>query len=965
MELKDYSFKSFKLTDMRLLILFFLVFSIQNLFAQSPEQYLNSLSQPSGGKPPIDFKAIDSWTRLKSDVPLISNNGKWFSYKIVKGYSPYQSETLVVQSTDGNWVKIFPSASPCVFSGDNRIFLAKIGDSLCLFQLGSSIVRCVENVESYQINNNSKPYWIAWQLKNKIFKLHRLSSNKEKTIKDVASYTFSPTGEWLACKLEDGSLLLHELATGKEKSYPEVNAYAFTAKDKVLILKTKSANAEGLLWIDLVDDKKHIAFAENNPNRSIVGFATDFLGQQLTFSLQEKKNEGISNSIWYYKPDMESAMEKVNDQSTGIEKGLFVEAGANFTDNGKYIQFKLKGKPNYRKANPSAVKIDVWNYKDSFLQSAQLLWPEAKESMQPQPYLTLVNINTKEIIQLGGENIKPVIQVRGDYALVKRFISGDRFWENNWCDSVYLVSLRSAKRVFLKKAYNNISFSPNSRHLLYFDENEGQYYSYQIETNRWQNISAKVSTYLGSENAYDPPVNRENGKTGIAGWSKDGENLYVYDTYDLWKLDIHGIKEPVNVTAGYGRKHNLIMRLTAGNSPHLLEDGVELLFTVFNVDNKENGFYSKVLGKTGKPEKLFMGPCIVDLQTANVLPFNAGSLANSVSPIKAREASIWLVRKETEQNGGNYYLTRDFKNLRQLTDIRTHQNYNWYTTELVNFKQVDGTKSQGVLFKPENFDPNKKYPLIIHYYWQFTQELHHCFEPYYTPSGWIDIPWFVSRGYLVFTPDIYFTKETRPAGAFNAVEGSATYLSRLPYVDSTKMGIAGHSRAGGYTNYILTHSKRFAAVFEGAGVSDWVSAQLQLISTIGIARGDFSQQEPYLAGDKKVFSENPIMNVEEIRSPLLMYHCKKDGAVPFEQAVELFLAMRRLNKKVWLLQYDNGSHDVGDEKKDQQDLTIRVTQFFDHYLKGAPAPHWMLKGVPAHLKGIETGLELGDPKAQP
>jgi dienelactone hydrolase len=952
---------------MRALILFLLFTWGQNLLAQSPERYLNQIIQPLNSKPAIDFKAIENWQRLDLNAPIISNDGKWFSYKTFRGNNSSQMENLMIQSTSGSWNKEFPQASNGVFSGDSKKYLLKLGDSLCLLELGSDQSKYITEVASYQIDNSNKANWVAWQLKDQALVLHHLSGGKERTFKGVTNYAFSPKREWLSCKREDGSLLIYELATGKEKSYPAVNAYSFADEDKVLILKTKSANTESLQWIELVADKMYEAFAETNPNQSIAGFATDVPGQQLAFTLREKKNNEFSNSIWYYKPNMEKAMEKVSDLSIGIDSGLFIEGRASFTDNGKYIRFDVKVKPDARKANPDAVKVDVWNYKDSFIQSAQLQWSEAIAAMQPQPYLAVVNVNTNEFILVGGKDINSSIQVKGDYALVKRFVAGDRFWEDNSCDSICLVSLKSGERRFLNKTSNDINFSPDGRYLLHFDENDGHYYSYQIETNKWQNISVKVPVYLGSENIYDPLMSKDNGRTGIAEWTKDGEGVFVYDRYDLWKLDIHGIKEPINVTAGYGRKQGIIFRLTQGmgNNPQL-EDGAKLLFTAFNVDNKENGFYSKVVGKSGEPERLFMEPCIIDLATPNLLS-GSGSSAISTSPIKAQKASSWLVRKETELSGSNYYVTWDFKRYKQLTDIRPHKNYNWYTTELINFKQADGSKSQGILFKPENFDPNKKYPVIIHYYWQYAQDLHHYFNPFYTPSGWIDIPWFVSRGYLVFTPDIYFTKETRPAGAFNTVEGAAEHLSNLSYVDSTKMAIAGHSRAGGYTNYILTHSKRFAAAFEGAGVSDWVSAQLQLVTGVGISRQNFTttQQEPDLAGNKKLFAENPIMNVDKITSPLLIFHCKNDGGVPFEQAVELFLTMRRLNKKAWLLQYDNGSHDVGDEKKDQQDLTVRVTQFFDHYLKEAPAPQWMLKGVPAHLKGIETGLELGDPKAQP
>jgi hypothetical protein len=72
--------------------------------------------------------------------------------------------------------------------------------------------------------------------------------------------------------------------------------------------------------------------------------------------------------------------------------------------------------------------------------------------------------------------------------------------------------------------------------------------------------------------------------------------------------------------------------------------------------------------------------------------------------------------------------------------------------------------------------------------------------------------------------------------------------------------------------------------------------------------------------------------------------------------MELFTALRRLDKKVWMLQYDHGLHGL-DLIKDRIDFTIRMTQFFDHYLKDAIAPKWMTQGIPAGMKGLETGYE--------
>ncbi|MBO9573327.1 MAG: S9 family peptidase, partial [Chitinophagaceae bacterium] len=336
-------------------------------------------------------------------------------------------------------------------------------------------------------------------------------------------------------------------------------------------------------------------------------------------------------------------------------------------------------------------------------------------------------------------------------------------------------------------------------------------------------------------------------------------------------------------------------------------------------------------------------------------------------PLKARDADIWLLVRQSATVPPNYYVTRDLKEFKVLTTLRPHKDYNWLRTELINFKQQDGSNCKGILYKPENFDSTKKYPVLIHYYSQFSMCLNQYPELALTNSGHINIPWFVSRGYLVFTPDIYFNKNSFGAAALNSVEGAATWLTRLSYVDSTKMGIAGHSMGGGLTNYILTHSIRFAAVFEGAGVSNWVSSAFQIDRGEAMSRLT-GYESMYKGGYPWVNSancfDNPIFHVENIVSPLLMFHCIQDEAVPFAQAVELFVAMRRMGKKVWLLQYDQGNH-LTECWRDDFDLTMRVTQFFDHYLKGAPPPVWMTSGVRAQHKGIKTGLEFDLSGRQP
>jgi dipeptidyl aminopeptidase/acylaminoacyl peptidase len=281
----------------------------------------------------------------------------------------------------------------------------------------------------------------------------------------------------------------------------------------------------------------------------------------------------------------------------------------------------------------------------------------------------------------------------------------------------------------------------------------------------------------------------------------------------------------------------------------------------------------------------------------------------------------------------------------------------------------NGEMSKGILYKPENFDSTKKYPVIFNYYEAMSHLMYEFPEAGYS-GGNINIPWFVSRGYLVFNPDIYFkpaksSNKTVGEWAFNSVVSAAKYLSRFSFIDSTKMAIQGHSFGGLETSYLVTHTNIFAAAAEAAGSTDPISAYLTLVPLVSSIE-HFTKQAAIETGHE-LYESTPwerkdlwlrnsaVLNADKVTTPLLIMHCMKDNQVQWRQGVELFMALRRLHKKVWMLQYDNGNHGVFG--RDAIDYTKRLTQFFDHYLKDSPPPIWMTKGVPSKLKGLDNGFK--------
>jgi dipeptidyl aminopeptidase/acylaminoacyl peptidase len=274
----------------------------------------------------------------------------------------------------------------------------------------------------------------------------------------------------------------------------------------------------------------------------------------------------------------------------------------------------------------------------------------------------------------------------------------------------------------------------------------------------------------------------------------------------------------------------------------------------------------------------------------------------------------------------------------------------------------DGKESEGLLFKPENFDPTKKYPVIFYFYERNADTRYNYRAPAPSAST-INIAYFTSNGYLVFDPNIYYKNGQPGESAYNSVVSAAKYLSKMKFVDSTKMAIQGQSWGGYQVAYLITRTKIFAAAGAGAPVSNMFSAYGGIRWGSGISR-QFQYEKtqtrigftPWQRPD--LYTKNsPLFKADKVATPLLLMHNDKDGAVPWYQSIEYFTALRRLDKKVWLLQYNDEDHNLV-ERRNRKDLSVRLEQFFNHYLKGTPMPVWMREGVPAIKKGVDWGLKI-------
>ncbi|MGC4233256.1 MAG: hypothetical protein QM594_09795, partial [Niabella sp.] len=495
------------------LFTFVLVLTTASLHAQTSIDH-RYLSQPvASGKPALDFAALDNWAWVPPGV-IVSDDGRFFVYKVATR-SGFQS--AIVQSTGNSWRYEYGSGQPGLFSGDSRWYVYMVKDSLFFLSLGKGLARQAGPVTGYQTNRkrpSDKIVWIAFQLKDSAgtVVLHHFQSGREQQIAGVKSYEFDSSGRWLLCRLKNGELLLHPLADGRALRLAGVTQYLPDKSGQTLFCITQTSGLQSVQQVNLAAGRQTSLWEGRGPDLSAGALAADEAGRQLLFTVQEKKGRETATAIWYWRAGMDKAIERVRDGSPGIDRSLCIAGSASFTGNDRYIRFNLKHKwTDTRKAGKDAVAVDVWHYRDTLIQSLQLLYGRSspkKSWLEPKSYAALMRVEgSSEIFQLGEEYKKLSGDRVSDYAVIRRDGMLDLEELDNFArkDSVWLVSLRDGARSFFRLEYlrNPINSSSTDRYLFWFDRDRGHYFTYDLQEKREINISAAVPVYLGSDRTFD------------------------------------------------------------------------------------------------------------------------------------------------------------------------------------------------------------------------------------------------------------------------------------------------------------------------------------------------------------------------------------------------------------------------------------------------------------------------------
>jgi dipeptidyl aminopeptidase/acylaminoacyl peptidase len=804
-------------------------------------------------------------------------------------------------------------------------------DSLGIYSFASRKTEKIAEVKSFKIPEKAGG-WLAYQLEAKK-ESKPAAGKKRKANSDDNGYT----------------LILKNLSDGKETAFGYVKDYTFAKQGQGLLFHSTGNDSTlraGMYWYDLQKGE----LKNLHPGKAkfkYKGLAISEDGTQAAFLLDSDTTKALVRQfrLYHWKSTQPLATELQVENSLPASWLLSEHYNPLFSKDGRKLYIGSAPKPVVQDTTlltEEIVSVEVWHGNDPFIypqQNRQL------ETERKRSYLAVIDLTTQTLVQLGDPSIPAIEMGQEGNASVylgetnvpyRKMIT----WEGNAYQDFYLFDpARRMKKQIASRVNGNASLSPHAKYVYWFNRPDTAWFVYSVASDKTEKVTAALKVKFADEEDDHPDYPSS---YGSAGWTKDDQLFLAYDRYDIWAFDPENRKAPVNLTKT-GREQKIVFRyVRLDNEERFIDPEKELLLSAFHEITKASGNYKLSL-KDGK-----LTPLLMD-------NYRFGGT------VKAKLASQLLYTRESFREFPDVWTTDlSFTAPKKISDANPQmKNYFWGTVELVKWTSLDNVPLQGLLYKPEGFDPNKKYPMIVYFYEKESDNLHAHIPPTPLRSA-INRTTYVSDGYLVFIPDIVYKIGFPGESAHNCIMPGITQLIAQGFVDEKNIGIQGHSWGGYQTAYLITRTNLFKAAEAGAPVANMISAYGGIRWESGLSRMfQYERSQSRLGGSlwekPMLYIENsPIFFADKIQTPLLLLHNDADGAVPWYQGIEMFMALRRLNKPVWMLNY-NGEPHWPVKRENRMDFQIRMKQFFDHYLKGAPMPPWMKEGVPALEKGIRKG----------
>lgn len=852
-----------------------------------------SVHSLSAQKKAVDESAYQTWKRINSKS--LSYNGKWLSYSTVfQDEEKENQKQIIIQEAPKGKRLVLNNTSDLKFIGKKDWIQYSVNDSTVLQNLKTGVKKLWK----------SKHYTNALEGTDFLYYTRPESAKGEFFLQRLVCYNLESNDSIFVNNIKSSRFL-------KNKSI----VYVQIEKDKVFLKQGIPGGKQQTIYTTKASD-----FGDFQLNNKEDGG---------TFTLKTNNNADF-NMVYYFNLKTNSVTPLFNYDDIVLNDPLYSisKTAYSLNENGNYIQLQLFS--NKRPENNQMLKsnAEIWKTAQGAMERRQEMLRNSKTQPSEQKYI--YDIKNKKVIKLAatGEFDQVIIpesgNFKGVFAIDKKPYAVEVDWTFNERSDIYWIDVATGKSTkILTGVFGGISLNPQGTFAVMYDEKQKVWTVFDSSSMQFKNISAQIPFPVSDDNV---DMKSANTAYGIAGWLNNGNTVVIYDEFDMWAIDLLNQKAPYTLTKEYGRKNKIALRYGEEGFIGDFENRKTVTLVGFDTQHKSKGIY-KLAGNT--ITKVFANP-----------DYNV-----RIEAVSADDSSVLFSKESYTIFPDLWWGTAAFGSQQKITDINPQQKeYAWGTSKLVTWKSFSGKENQGNLYLPDNYDSKKTYPVIVHFYEKHTADLNQYQMPELSSSN-INIPLFVSQGYIVFQPDVHYTYGDVGNSVYNDVVSGVEYLISKGITEKGKIGIQGHSFGGYETSFLTTKTDIFSCAIVGSGVSNF-TANYPVMRSNGISTMFKYEADQYRMGSSLYdnldgyIKNSPIFSAKNIKTPILIFHNDNDRAVPYQEGQSLFFALRRLGKQGWLVNYKKEGHSL-DGAENKKDWTIKMQQYFDYYLKGAARPDWM------------------------